>query len=232
MRMELGLPVECSDGHGGKVRDVVVDPGGRRLTHIVVERHAHVAHLVPIGDVEQTSAGDGGALRLDCTVAEMEQRYPEIEETAFVRLGEWPTLDEDDWDVGVSTILSAPFYDADGFELVTTAAPQDDDRLLMAYDRIPAHEVEMRRGSAVEAADGGPLGHVDSFLVDDEGSITHLVLERGHLWRRRDITIPVTAVAELRTDAVRLSLSRGEVAALPAVRGHGHRRVRNPGTNG
>ncbi len=230
MRMELGLPVECSDGRGGKVRDLVVDPDRRRLTHIVVERHAHVAHLIPIEDVEQTSADDGDALRLSCTVAEIERRYPEIEETALVRIGEWPTLDEDDWEVGVSSVLSAPFLDGDGFELTTTAAPVADDRMLMAYDRIPAHEVEMRRGSAVEAADGTFLGHVDSFLVDDEGRITHLVLERGHLWRRRDITIPVTAVAELHTDKVRLSLSRDDVAALPTVRGHGHRRVRHPGT--
>jgi hypothetical protein len=231
MRMELGLPVECSDGRGGKVRDLVVDPGRRRLTHIVVERHPHLAHLVPMEDVERTRADDGDALRLDCTVAEMERRYPEIEETALVRIGEWPTLDEDDWEVGVSSVLSAPFFDGDGFELTTTAAPAADDRLLMAYDRIPAHEVEMRRGSAVEAADGTLLGHVDSFLVDDEGRITHLVLERGHLWRRRDITIPVTAVAQLHTDNVRLSLSRNDVAALPTVRGYAHRRVRHPGTS-
>jgi sporulation protein YlmC with PRC-barrel domain len=229
MRMELGLPVECSDGRGGKVRDLVVDPARRRLTHIVVERHPHLAYLVPIEDVARTNADDD-ALRLDCTVAEFERRYPEIEETALVRLGEWPTLDEDDWEIGVSTILSAPFFDGDGFELTTTAAPAADDRMLMAYDRIPAHEVEMQRGSAVEAADGTFLGHVDSFLVDDEGRITHLVLERGHLWRRRDITIPVTAVAQLHTDNIRLSLSRDDVAALLAVRGHGHRRLRHPGT--
>jgi sporulation protein YlmC with PRC-barrel domain len=229
MRMELGLPVECSDGRGGNVRDLVVDPARRRLTHIVVERHAHLAHLVPIEDVERTSADDGEALRINCTVAEIERRYPEVEETALVRIGEWPTLDERDWEVGVSTVLSAPFFDSDGFELTTTAAPAADDRLLMAYDRIPAHEVEMRRGSEVAAADGTFLGHVDSFLVDDEGRITHLVLERGHLWRRRDITIPVTAVAQLSTDKVGLSLSRDDVAALPAVRDHGQRRVRHPG---
>jgi hypothetical protein len=231
MRMELGLPVECSDGRGGKVRDLVVDPDRRRLTHIVVERHAHLAHLVPIEDVEQTNVDDGEALRLDCTVAEIERRYPEVEGTALVRLGEWPTLDEDDWEVGVATVLSAPFFDGDGFELTTTAAPAADDRLLMAYDRIPAHEVEVRRGSVVEAADETFLGHVDSFVVDDDGRITHLVIERGHLWRRRDVTIPITAVAQLSTDKVRLSLSPDEVAALPAVRGHGHRRLRDPGTS-
>jgi hypothetical protein len=231
MRMELGMPVECSDGSGGKVRDLVVDPGRRRLTHIVVERHPHVAYLVPIEVVERTRGEDADALRLGCTVAELERRYPEVEETALVRIGEWPTLAEDDWQVGVSSVLSAPFLDGDGFELTTTAAPAADDRLLMAYDRIPAHEVEVRRGSAVEAADGTFLGHVDSFLVDDEGGITHLVLERGHLWRRRDITIPMTALAQLDTDKVRLSLSRDDVAALPTVRGHGHRRVRHPGTS-
>jgi hypothetical protein len=231
MRMVLGLPVECSDGRGGKVRDLVVDPARRRLTHIVVERHAHLAHLVPIEDVQWTSADDGDALLLNYTVTEFERRYPEVEETALVRIGELPTLDEDDWEVGVSTVLSAPFLDSDGFELTTTAAPAADDRLLMAYDRIPAHEVEIRRGSTVEAADETFLGHVDSFLVDDDGRITHLVLERGHLWRRRDVTIPMTAVAQLSTDKVQLSLSSDEVGALPAVRGHGHRRVRHPGAS-
>ncbi|HEY6416094.1 MAG TPA: hypothetical protein VIX41_07650, partial [Acidimicrobiales bacterium] len=106
--MELGLPVECSDGQGGKIRDLVVDPARGRLTHIVVERHAHLSHLVPIEDVERTTADDGEALRLNCTVAEIERRYPEVEQTALVRIGEWPTLDEGEWEVGVSTVLSAP----------------------------------------------------------------------------------------------------------------------------
>jgi hypothetical protein len=38
-------------------------------------------------------------------------------------------------------------------------------------------------------------------------------------------------VTQLSTDKVRLSLSREEVGALPAVRDHGHRQVHHPGTS-
>jgi sporulation protein YlmC with PRC-barrel domain len=222
MRIELGLTVECSDGPSGKVRDVVIDPVRRRLTHLVVEgHHRHLAYLVPIEDLDRPDGGSGLALRLRCRAAEL-ARYAQVEETAYLRLGEWPALEDQDWDVGVSTVLSVPDYDNPGYERVAYPPPPDD-RLLIAYDRIPPHEVEIRRGSAVEAADGTDIGHVDSFIVDDQGRLTHLVLERGHLWRRRDVTIPVEAVKRIRTDSVELSLTPDEVAAPPSVPGRRHR---------
>jgi hypothetical protein len=44
------------------------------------------------------------------------------------------------------------------------------------------------------------------------------VLERGHLWGRREVTIPIGAVARVETDAIDLSLTADEVSALPEVR--------------
>jgi uncharacterized protein YrrD len=90
----------------------------------------------------------------------------------------------------------------------------------MAYDRVPKGEVEIRRASAVASVDGHDLGQVDGFVVDAEGQITHVVLERGHLWGRREVTIPIGAVATVATDAVTLSLSKEEVGSLPSVRVH------------
>ena len=58
------------------------------------------------------------------------------------------------------------------------------------YDRVPKGEVEVRRASPVTSADGHHLGHVDGFVVDGE-QITHIVLEHGHLWGRRDLTVPI-----------------------------------------
>jgi uncharacterized protein YrrD len=64
------------------------------------------------------------------------------------------------------------------------------------------------------------LGDVDGFLVDDADHITHFVLERGHLWGRREVTVPIGAVASVESDAVTLSLSKDEVGALPSHRVH------------
>jgi hypothetical protein len=71
----------------------------------------------------------------------------------------------------------------------------------------------------VTAADDHFLGEVDGFVVDG-GHITHFVLERGHLWGKREITIPIGAVAKVENDAVSLSLSKAQVDDLPAVHVH------------
>ena len=87
----------------------------------------------------------------------------------------------------------------------------------MSYDRVPRGEVEVRRASAVISADGHSLGEVDGFLVDADKHITHFVLEHGHLWGRKEVTIPIGPVARVERDAVYVALSKDEVGALPAV---------------
>jgi hypothetical protein len=57
-------------------------------------------------------------------------------------------------------------------------------------------------------------------LVDGDDQITHLVLERGHLWGRREVTVPIGAVAHVATDSVEVSLTKDEVGALPAIPVH------------
>ena len=61
---------------------------------------------------------------------------------------------------------------------------------------------------------------MDGFLVDEEDQITHFVLERGHLWGRREVTVPIGAVAKVESDAVTLDLTKDEVEKLPAHKLH------------
>ena len=132
-----------------------------------------------------------------------------MQEFAYLRLGEFP-VDDPDWDVGVQDVLAMPYYEP-GLGPGSYSADAG-----IIYDRVPKGEVEIRRSSAVTSADGHHLGHVDGFLVDGE-QITHLVLEHGHLWGRRDVTVPIGAVTKVETDAVTLSLSKDEVGALKGV---------------
>jgi sporulation protein YlmC with PRC-barrel domain len=214
MRLELEQPVRCSDGPFGELADVVIDPTRRRVTHLVVQpHHQHrLARLVPVDLVESPGDGGGPEISLRCTVAEVRRLAP-VQEFAYLRLGESP-LDDPDWDVGAQDVLALPYYDALGFEPV----PIDHDpHVAMTYDRVPKSEVEIRRASEVKSAEGARVGHVDGFLVDSEDQITHLVLEHGHLWGRREVTIPIGAVAMVETDAVTLSLSKDEVGGLEPV---------------
>jgi sporulation protein YlmC with PRC-barrel domain len=215
MRLELGTPVRCTDGTYGELADVVIDPIGRRVTHLVV-RPSHEdgqARLVPVALA--ASSAEGSEVVLSCSVDEVSKLEP-VHEYAYLRVGESPGIEDPDWDVGIEDVLALPYYEPDPLG----PSPIYDTNAGIAYDRIPKGEVEIRRASFVASADGHDLGKVDGFLVDGEGQITHFILERGHLWGRREVTIPIGAVASVETDAVTLSLSKDDVGSLPSVRVH------------
>ena len=221
MRLELGRPVNCTDGPLGELADVVIDPTKRRVTHLVVEPHGDhgQARLVPI-ELVDAEEDDASAIRLRRSLEEASRLEP-VEEYAYLRLGESPEL-EPGWDVGVESVLAQPYYGYGGgvgigYETVPAGY---DPHVSMTYDRIPKGEVEIRRASEVASADGHGLGKVDGFLVDADDAITHFVLERGHLWGRREVTIPIGAVATVHTDAVTLTLTKDEVGDLPSVPVH------------
>ena len=213
MKLELGSPVSCTDGPFGELADVVIDPIARRVTHLVVAPdHQHgLARLVPI-DLATAANNADTAVSLDCTL-EHARQLPSVEEFAYLRLGEFPANDPD-WDVGIENVLALPYY---GYAGLGEPPIDYDPNVSMTYDRVPKGEIEIRRASEVLSADGHRLGHVDGFLVDTDDQITHVVLERGHLWGRRDVTIPIGAVTQVKTDSVTVRLTKDEVAALPSV---------------
>jgi sporulation protein YlmC with PRC-barrel domain len=215
VRLELGRRVRSNDDViVGELADVIIDPVKRRLTHLVVRpRHGHgESHLVSIDAAVPDDTADEIVLR--CSEAEL-HGLPNVEEFAFLRLGEAPVADPD-WDVGVTNVLAYPYYESTG--LVEYGAFVQD--VGAVYDRIPKGEVEIRRTSSVLSADGNYVGDVDGFLVDDEERITHFVLERGHLWGRREVTVPIGAVTKVESDSVSVGLSIDEIGALPAYKVH------------
>jgi sporulation protein YlmC with PRC-barrel domain len=220
MRLDLGSPVRCTDDAFGELADVVIDPQTRRVTHLVVQPHHRneQARLVPI---ERAQAGEtsDATISLDCTVAQMNE-FELVRESAYLRLGEVP-VEDPDWDVGIEEPLALP--SPTGMGAFDTGSVDIDPHVMLSYDRIPMGEVEIRRASSVTSADEHHLGHVDGFVLDSEQQIAHLVLEHGHLWGRREVVIPVSAVARVDTDEVVLTLSKDEVGALPSARVHRRR---------
>ena len=214
MRLEIGNRVRCTDGVYGELADIVIDPLEKRVTHLVVqpERDEGEARLVSI-ELAKGRDDEQREIELECTLDEA-QGFESVRESAYLRLGESPAEDPD-WDVGVEDVLAMPYYSG----LDEGAYPGEyDSHVTMNYDRVPKGEVEVRRASAVISADGHSLGEVDGFVVDADEHITHFVLERGHLWGRKEVTIPIGAVARVESDAVHVALSKDEVGDLPAVR--------------
>ena len=215
MRLEIGNRVRCTDGVYGELADIVIDPLEKRVAHLVVrpEQGEGEARLVPI-QLAKGRDDEQREIELECTL-DQAQGFESVHRAAYLRLGENPTEDPD-WDVGVEDVLAMPYYAAGLDE--DAYAGGFDSHATIHYDRVPKGEVEVRRASVVFSTDDHALGEVDGFVVDADEHITHFVLERGHLWGRKEVTIPIGAVARVESDVVHVALSKDEVGALPAVR--------------
>jgi hypothetical protein len=83
-------------------------------------------------------------------------------------------------------------------------------------DTLPGGEVALRPGDRVHATDG-EIGSVQGFVTTaGERRVTHILLREGHLFTRKEVAIPVDAIAGVDT-GIRLNLSKKEIEDLPSV---------------
>jgi sporulation protein YlmC with PRC-barrel domain len=82
---------------------------------------------------------------------------------------------------------------------------------------IPQGELAVRRGARVEATDGY-VGQVDELLINSNNmQVTHLVLLTRHIFKQREITIPVSQIDHVDEDTIYLKLDRQSVEKLPTT---------------
>ncbi len=198
----IGADASCTDGACGEVTCVVVNPLTRAVTHLVVEpKHLRgAARLVPLDLIDATT----GEIRLGCTLAEFEQLDP-AEETQFLPgTPGYPGYDPEQ-------VLVMPYYGM-GMGMSGPNVP-----IAVTYDTVPLEEVEVRRGDHLHATDGH-IGRVQGLVIDQNSyHVTHVLLQEGHLWGRKEVAIPIGAVTSVDADGIRLSLTKQQVQDLPPV---------------
>jgi sporulation protein YlmC with PRC-barrel domain len=209
----IGAEVSCTDGVCGEVSRVVVDPVARAVTHLVVEpeHRRGPGRLVPLDLVDAGPA----QIRLHCTLEEFGQ-LDAAEETRFLPGSNGYGA------YGPEQALFWPYYGlgigggrADGLGTgmgvaVGSLSPT------VTEDIVPPGEVEVRRGEHVHATDGD-IGQVQGLVIDPrDHHMTHVLLQEGHLWGRKEVAIPMSAVAGV-DDGIRLSITKQQVQDLPPV---------------
>ena len=196
----IGAGASCTDGVGGKVTYVVVDPVVRAVTHLVVQpKHRHgAARLVPLDLVDATT----GDIRLSCSLAEFEKLDP-AEATRFL-----PGTPEYSG-YGPEQVLIMPYYSIGMAEAYSGP-------MTITYDAVPLGEVKVRRGEHVHCTDGH-IGRVQGLVIyPDSRRVTHVLLQEGHVPGRKEVAIPIGAVTEV-DGGIRLNITKQQVQDLPAV---------------
>ena len=208
----LGAAASCTDGSCGVLSRTILDPASLAVTHLVIVRRHHHAEgrLVPVGLVEATA----GEIRLRCTLAEFARLDP-AEEVDLVG--------DEDYGGGYGQAEAVQGYGNVGSmgvggsaSGVGIGADLGHNAPVIVSHAVPLGETEVQRHDSVHAVDG-EIGRVEGFVVSPaDHRLTHILLQEGHLWGRRQVAIPISAVASV--DAgIRLNITKKQVEDLPPV---------------
>ena len=195
-RFTIGAEVNCTDEPCGRLTRVVVDPVAKVVTHLIVEprRRHEPARLVPLELVESAA----GEIRLRCTSAEFDSLDPAAETRFIANFTDVPEYRQTD-------IVFWPHYSYRGARGYQVTA-----------DAIPPGEVEVQRGEHVDAIDGH-IGQVEGLVIDpDSHHVTHVLLQEGHPFGRKEVAIPISAVSRV-ADRIEVNLTKQQVQDLPPV---------------
>lgn len=194
----IHAPVACTDGTYGKSSGVILNPISRKVTHFVVEDKnlpENPTRLVPFSQVNSTA---GGTIRLGCSKEELEKMPPFIV-TQFMQESAPGTPSQS------SSAYLFPYVVND-----------------TAYDKvqvrnIPPEEIALYSGMHIEATDA-KIGKLDELVLDPQsGEITHLLMREGHLWGKKEISIPASAVDFCDSKVIYLNLDKAAVKDFPVV---------------
>jgi sporulation protein YlmC with PRC-barrel domain len=207
----IGTEASGSDGAVGTLIRVIVDPTVEEVTHLVIEpeHRPDLGRLVPLDLVDFNDPSGGISLR--CTKEQFENLDP-AEDTQYI-----PSSDAYQG-YGPGQIGFMPYYGLGGGAILPGVELGDGvGAQFVATDSIPLGEVEISRGQPVQATDGGDIGRVQGLVIHPRSRhVTHFLLQEGHLWGKKEVAIPISAVASTR-DGIQLTISKREVQDLPPV---------------
>lgn len=198
MDIPVNAHVDCSDGTFGRSTYIVLQPNTHRVTHVVVRsKHgAHTEYLVPVELVDESTAD---TILLRCSRKDVE--------------GMDVFADSD------FTLATYPETFARGSYL-WPGELEEPMVIETEHLHVPPGETALTNGAQVNATDG-PVGEVEELLIDPtSGQITHLVLREGHLWRHKNVSIPVSAISRIDSTVIYLKFSKQQLLDLPKDQRH------------
>ena len=198
MPFTIGADVSCTDGVGGKLICLVIDPRARTVTHLVVNDRQLQGRLVPLDLVDVDAAT--GQIRLRCTIA----AFGKLDPADRTMLLEGPGADPD-----VRDQNQLQFSSRDPGHMLTSPPS-------VTYDTLPSGEVAVHGGDHVHATDGN-IGQIQGLVIDSSShQVTHVLLQEGHVFGRKIVAIPIGTVTGVGQNGIQLGITKQQVKDLPS----------------
>ncbi len=189
----MNAKVKCSDGTVGTSTAVIINPLDQIVTHFSVQdKHSPISaeRLVSVNLVASTTHD---SIELNCTQAEFSEL--EMFNDNYYIQNEEANLE-----------YLEPFM-----------TPLDTRYTTVSADHVPIGELAVRRGTNIEASDGY-VGKVEAFIINpDNGHISHMILQKGHFFGKKEIALPIAAIDRLDEFTVVLNLSKAEIEKLEPI---------------
>jgi uncharacterized protein YifN (PemK superfamily) len=198
MEIPLNVNVECKDGVFGRSAYVLINPVIEQVTHLIVkeDESPNIEYMVPLEFVTKT---EDNVIHLSCRKDVIKKMHQFIKTTV---------IEERVPESNFGSINGVSYY----LPFVTSVVTEFE---TVENQQIPAGELALQRGTQVEATDGF-VGKIDEFVVNRKSDkITHLVMREGHLWGKKQVIIPLSALGRTTADTVFLKLDKHQIETLP-----------------
>lgn len=201
----IDAKVECADGPCGKSIAVIADRETRVVTHLALEDeslpHAPYQRLVPVDQVAEVSLD---LIRLRCTRDDVDKMEPFTHTRYIPKAGE----DYTHFEGGEGSVRH---------DMWGGASTVGEAETKVVEENVPEGEVAIHPDMHVEATDGH-VGVVEE-LIGEEATkqLTHFVLRKGHLWGKKEVIIPLSAIDHREGDTIYLSLDKKGIEQLPLL---------------
>lgn len=192
MDMHLNAHVECLDGRIGRLENIILNPKTEKVTYLVVRGNdlQNTERLVPERLVKEASHD---TVFLSISKEKFEGMKNFIQEEYIPSNITLYMAEQAGWDMGTPASV------------------------FVEHEAVPAGGLIVHKGAKVFATDGH-AGKVDDFLVEKKtGRITHLILLEGHLWGKKDISVPINQIDRYEDGNIYLKIDKIGVEALPVI---------------
>lgn len=192
MDMHLNAHVECLDGRIGRLENIILNPKTEKVTYLVVRGNdlQNTERLVPERLVKEASHD---TVFLSISKEKFEGMKNFIQEEYIPSNIMLYMAEQAGWDMGTPASV------------------------FVEHEAVPAGGLIVHKGAKVFATDGH-AGKVDDFLVEKKtGRITHLILLEGHLWGKKDISVPINQIDRYEDGNIYLKIDKIGVEALPVI---------------